>query len=66
MTLVGYDELKQMGVPYTKTHLNRLANAGEFPKPIKLGPARNSRKAWLKDDIDAWLQQRITIRDTAD
>lgn len=34
----------------------KLIQLGEFPKPIKLG--RSSR--WLKSEVEAWLQQRIS------
>ncbi|MFJ3266945.1 helix-turn-helix transcriptional regulator [Serratia liquefaciens] len=34
----------------------KLIQLGEFPKPIKLG--RSSR--WLKSEVEAWIQQRIT------
>lgn len=65
MDLVSLEDLRKMGVTYSAKHLNRLADASQFPRPIKLGPGRNSRKAWLKTDIEAWLQQRIDARDGA-
>lgn len=34
----------------------KLIQGGLFPKPIKMG--RSSR--WLKSEIEAWVQQRIT------
>ncbi|WP_426508101.1 helix-turn-helix transcriptional regulator [Serratia proteamaculans] len=34
----------------------KLISEGLFPKPIKLG--RSSR--WLKSEVEAWMQQRIT------
>lgn len=34
----------------------KLISDGTFPKPIKLG--RSSR--WLKSEVEAWLQERIT------
>lgn len=63
MQLVSFDELKAMGISFSTQHLNRLIKAGEFPKAIKLGPARNSRKAWLKSDIEAWISDRVASRD---
>lgn len=61
--LVSFEELRAMGIPFSTQHLNRLIKAGHFPRAIKLGPARNSKKAWLKADIDQWLQQRLQVRD---
>lgn len=65
MQLVSLEELQQMGIPFKTQHINRLIKAGHFPKAIKLGPSRNSKKAWLKTDIEAWLAQRIAVRDGA-
>lgn len=65
MQLVSLEELHQMGIPFKTQHLNRLIKAGHFPKAIKLGPSRNSKKAWLKQDIQAWLEERVAIRDKA-
>lgn len=65
MDLVSLEDLQKMGVTYSAKHLNRLSDANLFPKAIKLGPGRNSRKAWLKTDIEAWLQKRIDARDGA-
>jgi len=63
MQLVSFEDLKDMGIPFSTQHLNRLIKSGDFPKAIKLGPARNSRKAWLKADIDEWINDRIASRD---
>ncbi len=30
--------------------------AGEFPRPIRLGPRRSG---WLESDIEEWIQGRI-------
>ena len=65
MTLLSYADLKKRGVPYTETHLHRLMKAGTFPEPVKLGQARNSRKAWLEQEIDDWMAARIAKRDGA-
>ncbi|HEJ9055911.1 TPA: AlpA family phage regulatory protein [Serratia fonticola] len=40
----------------TDKFLYKLIKDGAFPKPIKLG--RSSR--WLKSEVEAWLQERIT------
>ena len=63
MQLVSFEELQQMGIPFSTQHLNKLIKDGHFPKAIKLGPARNSKKAWLKTDIEAWINDRIATRD---
>lgn len=62
MQLLDYDALKNKGVTYSKTQLWRLAKAGTFPKPIKVGAARN---AWVESEIDAWIKARMAERDSA-
>lgn len=34
----------------------RLAAAGDFPPPVKIGPRAS---AWVEEEIDAWIKQRI-------
>lgn len=61
--LVSKKELKSVcGIPYTSQHIGRLEASGKFPKRIKLGP---NRVAWLLSEVDAWLQERIGIRDAS-
>jgi predicted DNA-binding transcriptional regulator AlpA len=66
MILVGYADLKEMGVPYTQTHLYRLVKAGEFPKPVKLGNAPNARIAWKRAEILEWIDSRVQARDRSE
>ena len=35
---------------------------GEFPKPVPLG-GRNV--AWVESEVDAWINERIQLRDEA-
>ncbi len=63
MRLILISELKaQKGVPYSRGHLYRLINAGEFPKPIQCG---GQRVAFVESEIDAWIASKITARDNA-
>ncbi|MBV0844189.1 helix-turn-helix transcriptional regulator [Serratia liquefaciens] len=55
------DQLVNMAFITTYTNCSdkwfyKLISEGLFPKPIKLG--RSSR--WLKSEVEAWMQQRIT------
>jgi prophage regulatory protein len=54
MKLVSYDDLKQMGIPFTRRHLARLEAAGKFPRHVKLGPRTN---AWVESEISQLLKQ---------
>ena len=59
--LVSKKELKSVfGVPYSFAHIARLEAAGEFPKRVKLGACR---VAWVSDEVQAWIDERIATRD---
>jgi prophage regulatory protein len=60
IVILSFEELKPRGVPFSKPHLNRMIRAGDFPRPVKLGPLTNG---WLEEEIDQWLAARITARD---
>lgn len=38
----------------------RLAQRGQFPKPIRLSPRRSG---WIESEVIAWLEARIAQRD---
>ncbi|MDR3517795.1 MAG: AlpA family phage regulatory protein [Azospirillaceae bacterium] len=61
--LVTKKELKSVcGIPYTPQHIGRLEAAGNFPKRVRLGP---NRVAWLLCEVDAWVNERIALRDAS-
>lgn len=61
MRVLSFEQLKpEKGIPHCRQHLHRLIKAGEFPRPVKVGLARN---AWLESEVDAWLQKRVRERD---
>ena len=45
----------------SRSSLYRLAAAGQFPRPIKLGPRA---VGWRADELANWLEQRTAERDT--
>ncbi len=53
---VRFDQLRSLGVPYSKTHVNRMEQHGRFPCKVKFGPQR----AWyIKREVEAWCSDRI-------
>lgn len=63
MKLLSYAGLKQVkGIVYSRVHINRLIKAGEFPAPIRMG---GGSVAWVEEEIDAWIRDRIKERDAA-
>lgn len=60
--LVTKKELKSVyGVPYSFAHIARLEAAGRFPKRIRLGACR---VAWLAEEVQNWIDERVAMRDT--
>ena len=57
-TLILSDEISEL-IPYSQNHLRRLEAKGQFPKRIRIG---ENRIAWLKDEIDSWIEDRINAR----
>jgi predicted DNA-binding transcriptional regulator AlpA len=43
-------------------HLMRLARAGEFPRPIKLGTATNCSVRFVAEEVDTWIAARLAAR----
>ena len=43
----------------SKTHLYRKINAGQFPRPVPLGP---QKVAFLESEIEAWMEARLRAR----
>ena len=61
--LVTKKELKSLfGVPYCSPHIARLEAAGQFPKRIRLGACR---VAWLSEEVQSWIDERVANRDMA-
>ncbi|MBF0268659.1 MAG: AlpA family phage regulatory protein [Alphaproteobacteria bacterium] len=61
--LVTKKELRTVcGIPYSPQHIARLEAAGQFPKRVQLGPCR---VAWLLIEVEAWVSERIAIRDAS-
>lgn len=46
----------QRRVPLSRSRLYELVAAGEFPRPISLGPRA---VGWIAAEIDEWLQHRV-------
>jgi len=44
----------------SKTQMYRLINSGEFPKPIPIGL---QRVGFIEDEVNAWIEQRMRMRD---
>jgi prophage regulatory protein len=43
-------------VPFTKVHIYRLMNQGEFPRSIKIG---KRRVCWRESELEAWINAKL-------
>jgi prophage regulatory protein len=48
------------GLP--RSTLYQLMAAGKFPKQVKISP---KIAAWIEDEVEAWLAERVAERDAA-
>ena len=47
---------------YSYAQIQRLEDAGKFPRRVRLGNGPRSRVAWVESEIEAWLAERIDRR----
>ena len=57
-----FPELKDLGVRYSRRHLDRLEAEGQFPKRVPLG---EHRVGWVTDEVIAYVKQQIESRSLA-
>lgn len=50
---------------YSSTHIQRLEDAGQFPKRMRLGTGRYCRVAWVETEVHGWMEAQISKRDKA-
>jgi predicted DNA-binding transcriptional regulator AlpA len=60
MRVLGYGDLKQKGIRFSRQWIAKLVARGEFPAPIKLG---EQSVAFVESEIDEWLVRRVHERD---
>jgi predicted DNA-binding transcriptional regulator AlpA len=60
MRVLGYGDLKEKGIRFSRQWIAKLVARGEFPAPIKLG---EQSVAFVEAEVDDWLARRIRDRD---
>ena len=56
MRFLKYDDLKpEKGIPYSRTHLDRLEKLGKFPRRTRF--SKNGMVFWSEDAIDQYLTE---------
>jgi predicted DNA-binding transcriptional regulator AlpA len=62
MRLLVFPELKsKKGINTCRDHLRRQVNAGQFPRPVTVGPS-GRRIAWIEEEVDAYLEALVAKR----
>jgi hypothetical protein len=56
--VVTFKQLKDMGLPYSRSHLIRLEEAKMCPVSFKLHPSRGGKKVWWLHEWITWLKAR--------
>ena len=60
LRILSLNDLREVGIYYSRVHIHRLVRAGKFPTPIKVG---QNRIGWIESEIDEWLNAKIAERD---
>lgn len=61
MRMLSKKQLRDI-VLYSPAHIDRLENAGQFPKRVRLG---KNRVGWVAQEVYDWLRSRINKRDSS-
>lgn len=54
--LIGPKDLPSLGINYSISHLRRMWNTGQFPKPVY--PSAR-RFAWPVETLNDWIKSRV-------
>lgn len=60
MRLLSKKQVREK-VLYSPAHIARLEAAGKFPKRVRLGAAR---VGWIEQEVEDWLRELASKRDT--
>ena len=61
--VVDFSGLVALGITYCRAQIDRLEEAGDFPKSFKLSKcpsSRGGRRVWWLKDIIEWLKSKAT------
>jgi len=63
LRLLTFKELKALkGVPYSRTQIRRLEQAGTFPMHVTLGDGDGAYIAWVEAEIDDYIVEKMHAR----
>lgn len=47
-------------IPFSRAQINNMVRAGEFPRPVPIGP---KRRAFIESEVEAWIAAKVAERD---
>jgi prophage regulatory protein len=53
--LLSADDLRDLGIRYSRAQLHKMMARGRFPKPVRISDQRN---AWVLSEVEAWRARR--------
>lgn len=56
--LLGFPDLRTLGIPYCRQYVSKMVKENKFPKPIKFGNGPNCRCLFRKADIHEWIERK--------
>jgi predicted DNA-binding transcriptional regulator AlpA len=60
-----FADLKELGIAYSRSHIKRLIEAGQFPNFVRLGSgSKTARMAWAQSDVYQWMEERMNAAGT--
>ncbi|HJQ57752.1 MAG TPA: AlpA family phage regulatory protein [Vineibacter sp.] len=62
MRMLSKKQVREL-VLYSPAHIQRLENAGLFPKRVRLGNGPRCRVGWIEAEVIEWLRNRIALRE---
>lgn len=60
--MLCFSDLRAMGISYSRAHIGRLEAAGKFPKRLRLGSGDTGRVAWLRKEVEGWIEEKMRER----
>lgn len=61
MRFLSMGEVRRL-VLYSRAHIQRLENEGQFPKRVRLGNGPRCRVGWVEKEVQDWVAMKAAQR----
>jgi predicted DNA-binding transcriptional regulator AlpA len=62
LRLLGYKDLLQKGIPWSRSEIRRKEAKGRFPMHVTLGEGERATIAWVESEIDDFIREKMRAR----